>query len=206
MAKTTPLLLLLSGMLTAAGARADFYSCKDGTGHLVTSDRPIPECADRSTQIYKDNGTLKSQLSGAMTEEQKKAAEMQQQQRARQVQHQEDIRREQLFLTAHYPDEKAIETARRQALSAIETRIGTETGNIATATATLNQNQKLLPGLPKSQQSKIQDARSKIEDMTQAISESNRLITAFRNEEIKVNQQYDAIHKRYAEIIPAGTH
>jgi len=42
--------------------------------------------------------------------------------------------------------------------------------------------------------------------MTQSIAESTRLIRSYQAEEISVNQQFDATHKRYLEVVTATKH
>jgi len=206
MAKPTHLLLVISALLPSSRANADFYSCKDSSGHVISSDRPIPECADKSTQIFKENGTLKSQIAAPLTPEQRRAAAIQEQQHQKEAQHQEELKQEQLFLIAHYPNESAIEAARKREIDAIDTKIATETRNIETATTALNNNQKMLPNLPKTQTLKIRETQTKIDDMTQSIQESTRLIHSYQAEEISVNKQFDATHKRYLEVVSATRH
>jgi len=204
MAKKIYLIIFVFGLFLTAIAHADFYSCKDSAGRLITSDRPIPECADKVVQVFNSNGTLKDQIAAPLTPEQRHAAELREQQRAKQIQQQEELKHEQRYLTAHYPDETAIETARRQELNGIETKIARETHTIETTTAELNQNQKALDAIPKNQPVKIRAAQLKIDDLTQSINESNHLIASYRQEEVTINRQFDETHRRYLEIIPAS--
>lgn len=126
MTKTTLLFFVIPSLLLSTRANADFYTCKDNSGHVISSDRPIPECADKSTQIFKENGTLKAHIPAPPTPEQRKAAEIQEQQREKDAQHQEELKREQLFFISHYPNENAIELARTRELDAINAKIAIE--------------------------------------------------------------------------------
>ncbi len=204
MAKTNTLIFFVFGLSLACRAHADIYSCKDNSGHLLTSDRPIPECADKPVQIYNSNGTLKDQIAAPPTPEQRRAAELREQQHLREAQHQEDVKREQLYLTAHYPNEAAIEIARKQEISAIETKIAIETHTLETTTDTLNQSQEELNAIPDNQPAKIRAAQLKVDDLTQSVNESNHLIHNYRQEEVNINRQFDETHRRYLEIIPAA--
>jgi len=206
MAKTPSLFLANLFLLLSCSARAEFYTCKDNAGHVISSDRPIPECADKSTQVFKANGSLKGQLAAPPTPEQRKAAEIMEQQRVREALHQEDIKREQLYLAAHYANEDAIETARKREIESVEDRIAIETRNIEAANATVNKNQRMLTNLPASQAAKIRQLKSQIDDMNQTIQESNRIIAGYKAEESKINQQFDATHKRYLEIMGPSKH
>jgi len=204
MAKTNTLIFFVFGLSLACRAHADIYSCKDNSGHLLTSDRPIPECADKPVQIYNSNGTLKDQIAAPPTPEQRRAAELREQQHLREAQRQEDVKREQLYLTAHYPNEAAIEIARKQEISAIETKIAIETRTLETTTDTLNQSQEELNAIPDNQPAKIRAAQLKVDDLTQSVNESNHLIHNYRQEEVNINRQFDETHRRYLEIIPAA--
>jgi hypothetical protein len=199
--KNRCLLAALCWFLTS-GAHADFYSCRDNAGHLITSDQPIPECASKSTQVFQNNGILKNEIPASLTVEQRRAAELKEQQRAKEASHQEDMRREQRYLTAHYPNEASIEIARKQAINSIESKIAAESQSLQTANETLKKNLNAISITQKDQVAKIRELQLKNADLTQSIAESNHLIINYRAEETSVNSQFDATHKRYLEIIP----
>jgi len=169
---------------------------------LITSDQPIPECASKPTQVFQNNGTLKNEIPASLTVEQRHAAELKEQQRAKDAAQQEDLKREQRYLTAHYPDEASIEIARKQAIKSIESKIATETQSLQAANETLRKNQNAISITPKDQLVKIHELQLKTADLNQTITESSRLIANYRTEEVTVNNQFDATHKRYLEIIP----
>lgn len=189
-------------LFLSCGAQADFYTCKDNAGHIITSDRPIPECAAKPLQVYQNNGVLKTEIAGPMTAEQRKSAELQEQQRSKEKQRTEEIKREQRYYTAHYPNEDAIEAAREDAIHAVESKITTETHVLDAATKALNQNQKALAATPPNQPARIHEFQLKIDDLNQSIQESGRLIHNYRAEEASINRQFDDTHKRYLEIVP----
>lgn len=194
-------LTLLCLSLTS-NAYADFYSCKDNAGHIVTSDRPIPECAKKSTQVFQDNGVLKNEIPAPPTPEERRAEQLLEQQRAVDAVRQDAIKQEQRYLTAHYRNEKAIEVARKHAIDEVEAKISVETATIGTATAALRKNQNALSVIPKNQIVKIHDLQLKCDDLNQTITESTRMIGNYQAEKITINRQFDDTHKRYAELIP----
>lgn len=183
---------------------ADVYSCKDSAGQLLTSDRPIPECADKLVRVSKDNGVLINQIAPPLTPAQRQAAELQEQQRAKEASQKEYLLHEQRFMVAHYPDEQSIETARKTEIDGLEIRIATEKNNVEKSSATLEQTKAMLPGIPATNPLKINETKMKIADLTLGIQESNRLIQNYQKEEVKINQHYDATHKRYVEIMRSG--
>ena len=54
------------------------YMCKDATGKTITSDRPIPECADRAVKELDKNGVIRREVSAPPTAEEKKQAKLDQ--------------------------------------------------------------------------------------------------------------------------------
>ena len=51
--------MLLAGASVAAVAQPAIYSCVDGKGRRITSDRPIPECLDREQKELNPSGTVR---------------------------------------------------------------------------------------------------------------------------------------------------
>ena len=49
--------LFFLSMLMVTSAQAKIYMCKDASGKTLSSDRPIPECADRPVREYSNNGS-----------------------------------------------------------------------------------------------------------------------------------------------------
>lgn len=188
-------------ILAVSNTYADVYRCKDGTGHLITSDRPISECADKATQVYTNSGVFKDQLPGALTPEQKVAAELQEQQRVKESQEQAVRRKEQQYLTTHYPAEQDIEIARQRELDAIDKKIAAEKQSIEVATEALANNQRMQTHLPKTQNDKLFDAQMKADDLKQTIQQSNHLIQHYTAAKTGINRQFDETHKRYLELV-----
>ncbi|PRC91564.1 DUF4124 domain-containing protein [Solimicrobium silvestre] len=201
MTKTQLQFLPILFVLHLASAHADIYSCKDSAGHMITSDRPIPECANRSTQIYGNNGSLKQEFAAELTPEQKRAAELKEQQRVKEAQQQEQLKKEQRYLIAHYPNEQSVEIARHQAVDVLEAKIKVEKHLIEVTTAALNKNREEQLHIPQNQTNKIIAAQNQEDDLAQTIEHSEHLIHNYQIEEIKINLQFDETHRRYLEIV-----
>ena len=187
--------------LFATNSYADVYRCKDSTGHLITSDRPIAECADKTTQVYTNGGVFKDQLPAALTPEQKRAAQLQEQQRIKEVREQQALRKEQQYLITHFPAEQDIETARQQELNALDIKIATEKQNVGVAMEALANNQRMQNHLSKRENDKLFDAQMKEEALKQTIEQSKNLIQQYTAAKTGINRQFDATHKRYLEIV-----
>jgi len=201
MTKTQRIFLLVLLILPLVNTHAEIFSCKDSAGRLITSDRVMPECADKTTRVYTNSGVLKEKLSDALTAEEKRAAELKEQQRAQEAREQEQQRKEQRYLTAHYPTENDIELARKKELKALEAKIAAEQQTIAEATQALNSNHRALTRLSKNQQEQLMHALAKEDDFKQTIRQSNSLIQRYNAEKVNINRRFDATYQRYIELI-----
>ncbi len=109
-------------MLHGAGALAQqgIYTCTDGLGRKITSDRPIAECVDREQKELNRSGTVKRVIGPSLTaheraaleEAEKAAADV----RARQA---EEKRRDKALLM-RYPSRPVHDKERSSALAQID--------------------------------------------------------------------------------------
>jgi hypothetical protein len=105
--------------LFAQSAPQGIYTCTDAKGRKLTSDRPIPECADREQRVLNPSGTVKTIVGPSLTGPERAALEARQrreaEERARQA---EEKRRERALLT-RYPNQAAHDKERAEALAQI---------------------------------------------------------------------------------------
>lgn len=188
-------------ILTLTNAHADLYRCTDSTGQIITSDRPIPECSDKATQVYTSNGVLKQQFAGALTPEQKRAAQLKEQQRLKELQEEENTKKELRYLTAHYPTEADVEIARHKALDILDEKIAAEKKLIGTNTTALKELQQEQARRSKDQINLFMEGQLKEDGMRQTILQSNRLIQRYNIQKDDINRQFDETRKRYTEIV-----
>jgi hypothetical protein len=201
MTKIQLLCLPISLLMLLTNAHADIYTCKDSAGHLVTSDRAVKECSDKTTEVYTNTGVLKDQLLGPLTPEQKQAAQLQEQKRIKEAQEQEKLRKEQLYLIAHYPNEQDVEIARRKALDIIDTKIASEKQVAQEATDALNNKNR---NQTSNQNDQAKNVLITDDDLKVTIQQANRHIQRYLVEKVEVNRQFDETHKRYLEIVGTG--
>jgi hypothetical protein len=118
-------LLLAWGACADALAQGGIYTCVDGKGRKLTSDRPIPECLDREQKELTPTGAVKRVLKPALSpddqaiedEKNRKAIE----DRARIA---EEKKRERVLL-ARYPERTLHDRERAQALVSLQDVIAT---------------------------------------------------------------------------------
>lgn len=112
-------LALWASGAASAGA-APIYSCIDGTGKRLTSDRPIPECTAREQRVLNSDGSTKKVLPPTMTADERADAEARERaQNARRMAEVEAVRRDRNLRT-RYPNEAAHQKARVAALDDVK--------------------------------------------------------------------------------------
>jgi hypothetical protein len=110
-------LILALGLLSMAGASsAAIYSCVDGNGRRLTSDRPIAECLAREQRLLNTDGSIKQVVPPTMTVDELAEAEAKKRQaEAERAALQDAVRRDRNLLT-RFPNEAAHSKAREAAL------------------------------------------------------------------------------------------
>lgn len=113
-------LLLTTTCATLAAQTAlptpDIYTCIDARGRKLTSDRKIPECADREQKILNPSGTVKARIGPNLTAQERSEIEVTakavQQERARV----EEERKRDRALLVRYPTEALHQKERTESL------------------------------------------------------------------------------------------
>lgn len=111
-------LTLATGLLAASGSGfgATIYSCVDGNGRRLTSDRPIPECLAREQRLLNADGSIKQVVPPTMTADELAEAEAKKRQaELERVAKQDAVRRDRNLLS-RFPNEAAHVKAREAAL------------------------------------------------------------------------------------------
>lgn len=94
-------------------ARSQIYSCKDANGRTISSDRPMPECADRAIRELSKTGVLKREIPAPLTAEQRRQSQVEEEKRRIAAAAIEEQRQQDRALLARYRNESDIEASRR---------------------------------------------------------------------------------------------
>ena len=109
--------------LGAGTASAAIYSCVDGNGKKLTSDRPIVECANRDQKVLNPDGSVKRIVPPTPTADERAEQEARERQAAAErVAHQDAIRRDR-NLMVRFPNEAAHQKARAKALDDVRNAV-----------------------------------------------------------------------------------
>ncbi len=200
MKKTSFSVLSFFCAMSAQEARADIFRCTNAAGKLVTSDKPIPECQNRATKIYKNNGIFKSEVAPPLTPEQKKKQEQEAERRKAEQLAEIELKREERYLNAHFRSEADIEVARKRAVDSLEDKrrlafeqLNTINHNITLLQVELNKSKK--------SSSEYELLRQRAEDLSQSVL-NNRSVIAFYDQEIlRTHKEYDETLARYKKYV-----
>ncbi len=112
--------LLAASLPAAAQNSAGIYTCIDAKGRRLTSDRPIPECLDRSQDLRNKDGSVRAKVPPSLTAEERAAQEEAlRAELARDAARKDALRHDRNLLT-RYPDEAAHAKAREAALEPLQ--------------------------------------------------------------------------------------
>lgn len=203
MKKTSFSVLSLFCAMSAQEACADIFRCTNAAGKLITSDKPIPECQNRATKIYRNNGTLKAEVAPPLSAEQKKKLEQEAERRKTEQLAEEEQKREERYLNAHYRSEVDIEVARKRAVDALEDKrklafdqLNAINNNITLLQVELNKSKK--------SSSEYDLLRQRAEDLSQSVL-NNRAVIAFYDQEIlRTHKEYDETLARYKKYVSSA--
>ena len=118
--RTTLIGLMLSAASLGMAATATIYSCVDGTGKRLTSDRPIAECGAREQRMLNPDGSTKRVLPPPMTADERAAADVREREKAAQRAAEVEAIRRDRNLRQRYPNEASHQKARLAALDNLQ--------------------------------------------------------------------------------------
>ncbi|HWT71463.1 MAG TPA: DUF4124 domain-containing protein [Oxalicibacterium sp.] len=191
--------LLLCASLAAPAAHADIFMCKTANGRTLTSDRPIPECADRAIREYSNKGQLRKEVPAPLTQQQRhEMAEQQAQQKAAQAAAAEQ-RREDRALMARYRSEDDIAEARQRAGAVLNEQVTQQKAAVAAAESEWAAAQKADAALKSSGKS-TPDTQARVAKSAQKVLDARMSLRDTQAALARVNAQYDQILQRYRDI------
>ena len=196
--------LLLPLLLASVGASAQIYMCKDASGRTLTSDRPIPECADRVTRELDKRGLVRREVQPPPTPEQKRQMQIEEEKRKAQEAAAEEQKREDRAIRLRYRNENDIEVARLRSLDIAQERIKREKSALANAEKQQKQAQADAERYKKKNAAVPPGVQHRIEQADQAVAGSKKAIEDIEAEIGQINAKFDATLKRYRELAAAN--
>ena len=122
--KTWVLNVVAGAVLAVVGApawaQASIYTCVDGKGRRLTSDRPIPECVDREQRELNTSGTTKRVVGPSLTAQERAALEEKQKLEMEEKLRQQEEKRRDRAMLLRYPSRAVHDKERASALAQID--------------------------------------------------------------------------------------
>jgi hypothetical protein len=179
--------VIAQGLPSSSG----IYTCVDGKGRKITSDRPIAECTDRSQNIITPSGTVKKVVGPTLTAREQTALEEQEKLAAeRRAQALEDKRRDRALLT-RYPNSAAHDQERAIALDQVDQVIKT---SAVRSRELLTQREQMLLEMEfyKKDPSKAPGSlKRKMDENSANMAEQKRFVLEKEEEKKRINTRFD---------------
>lgn len=186
--------------LAAGSAQAQIYMCKDANGRTLTSDRPIPECANRTQKELRGNGTVKREIPPPLTPDQLRQKKEDEEKRKLEETAAADQKRRDTVLLTTYQTEAQLEAERQRAVTQLRNNI-----NIAiTAQNNAEQRRKAAQTeadlVRKSGKPVPPALKNRIDDAQKVADHESKNADGMEAEMVKVKLKYDDMLKRYREL------
>ncbi|WP_245980943.1 DUF4124 domain-containing protein [Hydrogenophaga sp. SNF1] len=184
-------LLLLSLGAQAQNNTQSIYTCTDGKGRRITSDRPIVDCLDREQQRLGRTGTVREVIPPSYTREEREKVEAKRRaEQEEQARLQEERRRERALLI-RYPNQGVHDKERQEALAQIDDVIAA----VHKREAALIEQRKGIAQELEFYQGDLAKAplwlRRKVEDNDKQMDVQKRFLVDQTQEKQRVNARFD---------------
>lgn len=197
-------LLILSIALSPWVAQAKIFMCKDASGRTITSDRPIPECADRDVKELDRSGVVRREIARPPTPEEKRQQKADEEKRKADAAVADEKKKSDQLLLVRFSSEKDIGIARMRALNLARDQLKMESialvaaeKKLADATGEVDAAKNRPRGVPADFLRRAGEAEQAVKDGKKAIQEREATIK-------QIDVTYDEILRRYREITGAA--
>ncbi len=201
MAALLRLIILLVSGFTLQSAQAEIYTCKDAAGHTLTSDRPIPECADRAMFVRQNPGQSLREIPRPKTAEERRKADAEQEKQKIAEQLEDQRKREELYLLANFKSENDIEITRQRSLEVVKEKIRVGSEQIKAVDHLLAELQVEQRDSVKKSPAENANLQSRANQLVMSIKNSRESVARYEGEKNFINTQYDDILNRYRDIV-----
>jgi hypothetical protein len=185
---------------------AGIYTCVDGQGRKLTSDRPIPECLDREQKLLNPSGTVSRRVGPSLT-----AAERAQEE-ARAKQEYEDRvraleeRRRDKALLARFPNRAAHDKERADAIEQLEAASDAASARLVELATQRKKLDDEMEFYRKDPTKAPQYLRHQVEENSQNMAAQKRFIADQEEEARRINSRFDAEQVRLRQLWSISAH
>ena len=187
-------LFALSTVLIAAAGdlwAQSIYTCVDGKGRRLTSDRPIAECIDREQKELNASGTVRKTVGPSLTASERAALEDQERKASEDRLRQAEEKRRERALLGRYPSQAVHDAERVKALNAVQEVIlaaHKRTQDLREQRQALEVEAEFYKKDPSKIPAKL---RRQLDENDQMVAGQGRFLANQEDEKRRVNAQFD---------------
>jgi Domain of unknown function (DUF4124) len=183
---------LFAGLwLASAASWAAIYTCVDGKGRKLTSDRPIAECADRDQSELNTSGTVKRTVKPVMTAEEQRAFDEKQKNAAEEQARQIEEKRKDRALLTRYPSRAVHDKERAEALAQVDAVMKAAAKRISELGVQRKEIDTEMEFYKKDPTKAPLSLKRQIDDHNNSVAVQKRFITDQENEIKRTNARFD---------------
>lgn len=184
--------LLFAGIwLASAASWAAIYTCVDGKGRKLTSDRPIAECADRDQTELNTSGTVKRTVKPVMTAEEQRAFDEKQKNAAEEQARLVEEKRKDRALLTRYPSRAVHDKERTEALTQVDVVMKAATKRIGELGVQRKEIDSEMEFYKKDPTKIPSSLKRQIDDHNNSVAVQKRFITDQESEMKRINARFD---------------
>jgi predicted nucleic acid-binding Zn-ribbon protein len=196
-------LLVMVPIAVQAQTPGKIYMCKDATGKTITSDRPIPECADRAVKELDSSGRTRREVGPPPTPEEIKQAKLDQEKKKLDAIAAAEQKRNDLAIMSRFRSEDDIAVARKRTVDLVQDQIKRETTSLHGLEKRKKDVAAQIPAA-KGKTEVLAGLNRQIEEADQGIKDTKKKIQDYEAEAAQINAKFDATLKRYRELNAAA--
>lgn len=189
-----------AGWVGVAWAQAGIYTCVDGQGRRITSDRPIMECIDRTQKELNPSGSVRRQIGPSLTAAERAEIEARERKRAEEQARSNEEQRRNRALLLRYRDQAAHDRARADALAQVDAALATgqqRLAELAKQRVKLDQELEFYVSTPDKVPAPL---RRQVEEHEASVAAQKRYIAEQQSERLRLNLRYDEELERLRQL------
>ena len=190
--KTSIKITITAGLwLASALAWAQIYTCVDAGGKKITSDRPIPECAEREQKELNSSGTVKRTVKPVMTAEEQRLFDNKQRAENEERSRIAEEKRKDRALLTRYPNRASHDQERTEALTQVDDVMRAATKRIGELATQRKEVDAQLEFYKKDPSKAPPSLRRQVDDNNNSVAVQKRFVIDQEGEKKRINARFD---------------
>ena len=177
--------------LASALAWAQIYTCVDAGGKKITSDRPIPECAEREQKELNSSGTVKRTVKPVMTAEEQRLFDNKQRAENEERSRIAEEKRKDRALLTRYPNRASHDQERTEALTQVDDVMRAATKRIGELATQRKEVDAQLEFYKKDPSKAPPSLRRQVDDNNNSVAVQKRFVIDQEGEKKRINARFD---------------